>query len=248
MANAKKSALITGGTRGIGAAIAKALSASGVACTVTGRSDTRPDTIPDFIDYLSLDFLDEGSIAAFVDACKTKLRPDILVNNAGINQKAAILDFSSENFDDILSVNLRGPYAITRACLPYMIENKWGRIINITSIWSVLGNARNSAYCASKFGLDGFTVALAAEVAHHGILVNAIAPGYVLTEEIRTKYTDAELKKAITFIPAGRIAEPAEIGAFALWLASEQNTYISGQNIRIDGGLTRTSHPYQEVD
>jgi NAD(P)-dependent dehydrogenase (short-subunit alcohol dehydrogenase family) len=179
----------------------------------------------------------------FFNECSEQIRPDILANNAGINSKGRTVDFSFKDFSDILSVNLSSTYRVTQACLPSMTEKRWGRIINITSVWSILGNANSSAYCALKFAVDGFTAFLAAEVAHYGILVNAIAPGYVLTEQVKRKYSDAEIKNAASFIPAGRLAEPFEIGELAAWLASEKNTYISGQNICVDGGLTWTAHP-----
>ncbi|MFT7675044.1 MAG: NAD(P)-dependent dehydrogenase (short-subunit alcohol dehydrogenase family) [Gammaproteobacteria bacterium] len=162
MANSNKVALITGGTLGIGATIANVLNASGVACSVTGRAQNRPASIPEDIGHIPVDFLDEDSVRHFVNECSELVRPDILVNNAGINNKGRTVDFSFKDFSDILSVNLSSTYRVTQACLPSMTEKRWGRIINITSVWSILGNANNSAYCASKFAVDGFTASLAA--------------------------------------------------------------------------------------
>ena len=247
MTKEKRTALITGASKGIGAAIASELRAAGCACTIPGRAAERPAGLDASIGYLKLDFLDPDSLAATIEHVETALRPDILINNAGINLKGAMTETTDDRLDQILGTNLSGPYALTRACLPHMMDRGWGRIVNITSIWSVTGNPLNTAYCASKFGLDGLNTALAAEVAGKGVLVNAVAPGYTLSETMRGKYSQEQIDAASQHIPAGRPGRPKEVAKLVAFLASDNNTYIVGQNICIDGGLTRTSHPFSRL-
>lgn len=242
----KRRALITGGAAGIGAAITRVLCREGVACTITGRAAERPDDLDASVGYCQLDFLAPETEAQTLEAIRDRIRPDILINNAGINEKGPIGETTRARLDATLEINLAGPYRLTQACLPHMLAQGWGRILNVTSIWSVTGNPGNTAYCASKFGLDGFSAALAAEVARHGVLVNCIAPGYVLTETMRRKYQAAEIERIAKHIPIRRMAEPEEIAELSAWLVSERNTYVTGQNIRVDGGLTRTAHPWRE--
>ncbi|MCL7941524.1 SDR family oxidoreductase [Halomonas sp. ATCH28] len=236
-------ALITGGERGIGAAITQALRQDGITCTVTGRSKGRPTDLHPDVNYEPLDFLVQRSVEDFLGYACEDLKPDILVNNAGFNLVAPIAEMSSSLLRDIMEVNLIGPYLLTQACLPAMIANEWGRIVNISSIWSVIGNSGNSAYCASKFGIDGFTASLASEVADKGVLVNAVAPGYTATEALKSKYSQRQIEEVSRHIPVGRLGEPEEVAELVSWLVSPKNGYVSGQNICVDGGLTRTSHP-----
>ncbi|MFW3614830.1 SDR family NAD(P)-dependent oxidoreductase [Billgrantia antri] len=239
----KLTALVTGGERGIGSAITQALRKDGITCTVTGRSKVRPTHLDPDVDYKALDFLDPLSVEDFSRYVREDLKPDILINNAGFNSVAPIAEMSSSLLRDIMEVNLIGPYLLTQASLPAMIANEWGRIVNISSIWSVIGNSGNSAYCASKFGIDGFTASLASEVADKGVLVNAVAPGYTATEALKSKYSQRQIEEVSRQIPVGRLGEPEEVAEIVSWLVSPKNGYVSGQNICVDGGVTRTSHP-----
>ncbi|MCZ4351003.1 SDR family oxidoreductase [Roseovarius aestuarii] len=243
-----RTALITGAGAGIGAAIAAALHEAGHTCTITGRAPHRPEGLRDDIAYLQLDYLDPASMAAACEVVSDRMRPEILINNAGINLNGLMADTDADRLNQMMATNLVGPYALTRACLPHMTATGWGRIVNITSIWSVLGNPTNTAYCASKFGLDGMTAALAAEVGHHGITVNAVAPGYIMTDAVRAKYTPERLAKVSEHIPVARPGRPEEIASVVAFLASDASTYLTGQNIRVDGGLTRVSHPFTRPD
>lgn len=245
--NTARSVLVTGGGAGIGAAITEEMHAAGHHCVITGRAQVRPDTLNHDIGYLQLDYLDPASVENASKTILEQLKPDILINNAGINRKGAMVDTKAENLRDTIATNLTGPYQITQSCLPHMLAQQWGRIVNITSIWSVSGNPGNTVYCASKFGVDGMTVALAAEVGHRGILVNAVAPGYIMTDALRAKYTPEMLEQVAAHVPLARPGQPSEVAALVCWLASSANSYVTGQNIRIDGGLTRTAHPFTRI-
>ena len=231
-----RSALVTGGTRGIGWTIAERLAADGARVTVTGtRVDGRG---PRGSQYRAVDFTDDVATEAFADDIGLN-PPDILINNAGLNRNAPAAEIDMADFDDIHRINLRAPVRLIRAVLPGMRDRGWGRIVNLCSIWSKVVRPGRGAYAASKFGLDGFTAAVAAEVACDGVLVNAISPGFIDTELTRNTVSPEQLETLLADVPAGRLGQPEEIAAFVAWLVSPENTYISGQNIAIDGGFTR---------
>lgn len=232
-----RKAIVTGATRGIGWAIAERLMAEGADVLITG---TKPDgTGPAGARYHAVDFTDDAATAAFADMIRTDT-PDILVNNAGLNRNNPVDRISLDDFDDIHRINLRAPVQLIQAALPAMRDRGWGRIVNLCSIWSKVARTGRASYAASKFGLDGFTVAVAAEVAAQGVLINAISPGFIDTELTRRTVSADQLEKLIADVPAGRLGQPDEIAAFVAWLAGPENTYISGQNIAIDGGFTRS--------
>jgi 3-oxoacyl-[acyl-carrier protein] reductase len=232
-----RKAIVTGATRGIGWAIAERLMAEGADVLITG---TKPDGAgPAGARYHAVDFTDDAATAAFADMIRTDT-PDILVNNAGLNRNNPVDRISLNDFDDIHRINLRAPVQLIQAALPAMREKGWGRIVNLCSIWSKVVRTGRASYAASKFGLDGFTVAVAAEAAAQGVLINAISPGFIDTELTRRTVSADQLEKLITDVPAGRLGQPDEIAAFVAWLAGPENTYISGQNIAIDGGFTRS--------
>jgi 3-oxoacyl-[acyl-carrier protein] reductase len=164
---------------------------------------------------------------------------DILVNNAGINKISPFDQLDPDDFDRIQAVNVRAPFLLCRAVIPTMRRKKWGRIVNISSIWGKISMEYRGPYSTSKFALDGMTAALAAEVAKYGILANCVAPGVIDTELTRTVLGEKGIAEITSKIPIGRLGKPEEIAAFIVWLASPDNTYISGQNIAIDGGFTR---------
>lgn len=230
-------AVVTGGTRGIGRAIALRLRAVGARVIATGR--TTGGVGPAGCEYHAVDFSDDGSTAAFVAALGA-LRPDILVNNAGINRLAPFAAMPPDTVTDLHRVNVLAPMRLCHAVLPAMRERRWGRIVNIASIWSLRSITGRAAYSASKFGLDGLTAAIAAEVAADNVLVNCVSPGFVDTELLRRMNSREQIDALIAQVPMRRLAQPAEIAAFVAWLAGPENTYISGQNLPIDGGYTRT--------
>lgn len=232
-------AVVTGGTRGIGAAITTRLVADGHECVFTGTSAQRPPGASRDGDYIGVNLADRAATARFA-AHLSALRPDVLVNNAGVNLKGPTVAFPEGDYDTVLDVNLRAPMMLMQAVLPAMTARGWGRIVNVTSIWGVTANPRDAAYCASKFGLDGLTASIAAEVAGSGVLMNCVAPGYIETD-LLARHSQEDVAAAAERIPAGRIGLPREVAALVSWLVGAENTYVTGQNILIDGGLTRTA-------
>ena len=230
-------AVVTGATRGIGRAIALRLRAQGARVIATGRA--AKGEAPEDCEYRSVDLAAEAQTRAFAEALAAE-RPDILVNNAGINRLAPFAETSAEDLSALHRVNVLAPLLLCRAVLPAMRERRWGRIVNIASIWSLRSLAGRAAYSASKFGLDGLTTALAAEVAADNVLANCVSPGFVDTELLRRMLSAAQIAELVAQVPMRRLARPEEVAAFVAWLAGPDNTYISGQNLPIDGGYTRT--------
>jgi len=167
------------------------------------------------------------------------IKPDILINNAGINKNAPFLEIDPKEFLLINQVNVFSPFLLCQASIPGMVEKRWGRIINIASIWGKISKQYRASYSASKFALDGLTLALAAEYAKNGILANCISPGFTDTELTSKTLGQSDKNEILKIVPIGRLASPAEIARFVVWLASPMNTYISGQNIAVDGGFSR---------
>lgn len=229
-------ALVTGGTRGIGAAIARRLRAEGARVVVTGTRGN--DSPPAGCEHRAVDFSDIDATQAFADNMGTS-GVDILVNNAGINKIAPFAQVDPSDFDRIQAVNVRAPFLLCRAVLPMMRQHRWGRIVNVSSVFGVISRAQRAAYSTSKFGLDGMTAALAAEVAADGILANCVAPGFIDTELTRTVLGDDGIRALVATVPIRRLGTPDEVAALVAWLVGPDNTFISGQTIIIDGGFTR---------
>jgi NAD(P)-dependent dehydrogenase (short-subunit alcohol dehydrogenase family) len=233
----KKLAVVTGGTRGIGAAIVAVLKQAGADVMITGTGSTTD--VPSQHDYFySVDFSCQRSTdecAAFL----SKKQPDILINNAGINAIDSFEDIKENDFNRIHQVNVAAPFFLCRAVIPGMREKAWGRIVNISSIFGKISKAGRASYSTSKFALDGMTAALAAEVASYGILANCVAPGFIETDLTRKTLGEEKMLEMMQHIPIGRLGRVEEVAKFVGWLVSQENTYISGQNIAIDGGFTR---------
>ncbi len=228
-------ALVTGGTRGIGLAIAESLYEAGYTIYVSGKSK-RVQVSAKF-SYLGYDMADAQEVEAF--ALKvTDLNLDILINNAGINKVGPLADYNLKDYSRIQQVNVTAAYRLCQAVIPFMVQQKFGRIVNITSIFGVVSKAGRSAYTTSKFALFGLTRSLALEVASHNVLVNCIAPGFVDTDLTRQVLGHEGIARIITQVPIGRLAQPSEIAAYVKFLVSEENSYLTGQNIVVDGGFT----------
>ena len=230
-----KLAVVTGGTRGIGRAVAERLRNGGARVLVTGTKAGGP--VPEGCDYRVANFGDEASTEAFAEHLR-RCRPLILVNNAGVTRPQPFGDIEAQEFLRVHRINLVAPLLLSRAVLPGMRAARYGRIVNVGSIWGVISKAHRATYSASKFGLAGMTAALAAEVAGDGILANCVAPGFVETDLMTAVTSEAERAALAAQVPVKRLAQPGEIAAFIAWLCSPENTYISGQQLVIDGGYT----------
>ena len=229
-------AVVTGGTRGIGRAVAERFRDRGARVLVTG---TRPGAAaPPGCEYHAADFEDPAATEALAETLRA-LRPAILVNNAGITHPQPFGEIETPEFLRVHRINLVAPLVLSRAVLPGMRAARWGRIVNVGSIWGVISKAERATYSAAKFGLDGMTAALAAEVAGDGVLANCVAPGFVETDLMTNLLSEEQRAALAAQVPMKRFARPEEIAAFVVWLCSPENTYISGQQLVIDGGYTR---------
>lgn len=232
-----KTVFVSGATRGIGASIAAIFIENGA--TVYG-SATQISTIENrgLAGVFPADFTNREDIEKCAEYIRT-IHPDILVNNAGINNPSSFEQINHDEFLKIQQVNVFAPMALCQAAIPSMVNSGWGRIVNISSAWSKKGKEQRAPYSSSKFAIDGLTLSLAIEYAKSGILANCVAPGFVDTEMTRRILGDIGIEKILQNVPIGRLAQPEEIAQVVLWLASPQNTYITGQNIFVDGGFTR---------
>ncbi len=236
-------ALITGATRGIGKSNADNFLKARAQVILTG---TKQDVIEKLvvenenphIKWLLADFSTQEGIDSFIHELKTIDSVDICVNNAGINIIKPFGEYSEDEYQCLLSVNLTGPFMLLRHILPGMKRRGFGRIVNIASIWSHITKPGRSLYTTSKTGLVGFTRSVAVEYASSNILVNAVSPGFTLTELTEQSLSVDEMKVISEQIPVQRFANPDEIAKTVLFLCSDLNTYITGQNIIIDGGFT----------
>ncbi|MDE2489550.1 MAG: SDR family oxidoreductase [Elusimicrobia bacterium] len=219
----RRKALVTGASRGLGAAIAAALRARGTEVLAPSRAE--------------LDLLDPASIRAYADSAAAA-DVDILVNNAGINTPRLLVDLRDDEWAATLQTNLTAVMSLTRALAPGMRARRWGRIVNISSIFSLVTKERRSLYSATKAGLNGFTRAAAVELAPDGVLVNAVCPGYVDTELTRQNNSPTDIERISASIPLRRLARPEEIAGLVVFLCSEENTYVTGQSLVADGGFT----------
>ena len=217
-----RTALVTGASRGIGAAVAARFAALGAAVLAPPRAE--------------LDLNDSGSIAAYLERLETPV--DILVNNAGVNWPQPLAELEDEQLDETLRVNLAAPARLARGLAPGMVARGYGRIVNVSSVWALVSCEGRAAYAASKAGLVGLTRTMALELAPAGVLVNAVAPGYVATDLTRQNNSPAQLAQVEALIPVGRLAEPEEIAELVAFLCSARNSYVTGQVLVCDGGYT----------
>ena len=236
-----KVALITGGSRGIGRAIAIKMAEQGadVAIVFSGDEAAADEAVQRAREHgakaeaFKCDISDFNVVKETVEAVKTAFGTiDILVNNAGVTADGLIIAMKEDAFDRVLDVNLKGAFNMTRHVTPILVKKRYGRIINISSIAGVIGNPGQANYAASKAGLIGLTKSVARELASRNICCNAIAPGF-----IQTAMTDGLESPLMDKIPLGRVGLPEEVASLAAFLASDEAAYITGEVIRIDGGL-----------
>jgi 3-oxoacyl-[acyl-carrier protein] reductase len=190
------------------------------------------------IKWINADFSSPGGIDSFIDELKGMDNIDICVNNAGINIIKPYEKCSADEYQRLMSINLTAPFSLTQQLIPGMKKRGFGRIVNIASIWSEISKPGRSLYTTSKTGLVGLTRSLAVEHASSNILINAVSPGFTCTELTEESLSADEIKTLSEQIPIGRFAEPNEIAQTVLFLCSDLNTYITGQNIVVDGGFT----------
>jgi 3-oxoacyl-[acyl-carrier protein] reductase len=237
-------AVVTGGTRGIGLASARLLAEDGASVVVSGRDAGRLDAAVKELEALGVAALGIAADAAkredcdrLVDAAKERFgRIDVLVNNAGMTRDQLLVRMKDDDWDQVLDVNLRGVFLMTRAAGKVMMRQKSGRIINITSTAGAMGNAGQVNYSAAKAGVIGLTKAAARELAHWNILVNAVAPGLIDTDMTAT--VPAEARQALLDqVPLKRIGVAREVAEMVRFLAGDGGAYITGQTIHVNGGL-----------
>lgn len=240
-----KIALVTGASRGIGSAIAKKLAENGAYVYVNyNGSKEKADAVVTEItrsggkaETVQCSVSDYNACKDMIDAIiKKSGRLDILVNNAGITRDNLLMKMSEEDYDKVLDTNLKGTFNTIRHASRYLLKQRSGRIVNISSVSGVLGNAGQANYSASKAGVIGLTKSAARELASRGINVNAIAPGYVDTE-MTSALSDKVKEQLIEQIPLKRVAAPEDIANAVLFLASDAASYITGQILSVDGGM-----------
>ncbi len=238
-----KVAVVTGASRGIGKSIAETFAKAGatVICVSRSKDDLKAlsDSLNEAGGSSSYRACDISQSDAFVDMIKSIMdefgKLDILINNAGVTQDTLLMRMSEDQWSTVLDINLKGAFNGTKAVMRPMMKNRWGRIINISSIVGITGNAGQANYAASKAGLIGFTKSVAKEVASRGITVNCIAPGFIKTD-MTGVLSDQVKEELLDRIPMGRMGEGNDIAHTALFLASDEASFITGQTIVVDGG------------
>ncbi len=233
-----KFVLLTGGTRGIGKNICDQFIEHGSKVIITGTKTSQNYKLPSKLyDFIQFDTLSDTSVDNFFDKVNKFKHIDILINNMGINKINNLKNIRHSEFDFILENNLKIPYKLSQSISTKMIKQNKGKIINISSIWSIVSKPKRSSYASSKSGLNGLTRTLAAELGKYNILVNSISPGIVYTE-LTKRNLGKEINVIKNKIPLKRLAKTNEIGSVVIFLSSDLNTYITGQNIVVDGGYT----------
>ncbi|HEY6059372.1 MAG TPA: 3-oxoacyl-[acyl-carrier-protein] reductase [Gemmatimonadales bacterium] len=236
-----KVALVTGGSRGIGVAIATALHAAGAKVALCGRDGAKAQEVAASLGGAARGFACDIGVAAQVEALAGQVEAevgpvDILVNNAGTTKDNLLFRIGADDWDAVLDVNLKGPFLLTKLVARGMIKRRWGRIVNISSVVGLIGNKGQANYAAAKAGLIGFTKAVAKELASRNVLVNAVAPGYIDTE--LTRAVPDEAKQTLqAAIPLARLGTGADVAGAVLFLASDLASYITGQVLVVDGGM-----------
>lgn len=234
--------LVTGATGGIGKAIAVAIHQQGATICITGRNVANLEALKSElgntrVEIIPSDLSDMAQVEALVPAAEAQMGGlDTIINNAGITKDGLMMRMKDEDFQDVIRMNLESAFRLSRAALKPMGKNRFGRIINISSIVGVTGNPGQANYCAAKAGLIGMSKALAAEMASRNITVNCVAPGFIATP-MTDVLTEDQKKKIMDGIPARRMGDPKEIAAAVVFLASNEAAYVTGQTIHVNGGM-----------
>ncbi len=236
-----KNALVTGASRGIGQAIAQKLMEEGffVIGTATTQSgaDAISETLGDNGQGAILNVSDSASVTDLFKSLKAQnILPYTVINNAGITRDGLLMRMSEDDWEAVVNTNLTSAYRVCKACVPFMLKQRAGRIVNIASVVGVMGNPGQTNYAAAKAGMIGFSKALAREVASRGVTVNCIAPGYIKTD-MTEALNEQQQTQVLSQIPLGRLGAVSEIAALAAFLSSDNAGYITGQTLSIDGGM-----------
>lgn len=235
---AGKVVLVTGGSRGIGKSIAESFNDAGATVIVTYKNSIDENYFNGKnISHYQCDVADSKAVGELIDKIvKEHGKIDVLVNNAGITKDGLLMRMSETDWDNVIDTNLKGVFNLTRAITRHMMGKKYGKIINITSVVGIIGNAGQSNYVASKAGVIGFTKSVAKELGSRNINVNAIAPGFIETEMTGNLPEDVK-QSYLAGIPLKRFAKSEEVAKAVMFLASDDASYITGQVLSIDGGL-----------
>jgi 3-oxoacyl-[acyl-carrier protein] reductase len=241
-----KIALVTGASRGLGEAILLRLAKEGVIVMGTSTTQAGADAITAKLveqGYkgrgcgLTVDVANQASVETMLAEAQLAFgMPDILVNNAGIRNDNLLLRMSNEDWDQVIETNLNAIFRLTKACVKGMLKNRWGRIINISSVSGVSGNPGQANYSAAKAGVIGFSKSLAQEIASRNITVNVVAPGFINTDMTRSM-TEEQKQAIFSKIPMGRMGDPEEIAGTVAFLASDEAAYITGVTLHVNGGM-----------
>ncbi len=235
---AGRRALVTGGTRGIGAAIVRLIAASGAQVVATASClESSASWTTAGVQWEVIDFADVRKTELFAKAMAAR-EFDILVNNAGINRIAPVASIDMADWDQIQAVNVRAPTVLCRALVGGMAARGYGRIVNISSIFGDVSRAQRASYTTSKYALRGLTRTLALEHANRNVLVNAVAPGFIDTELTRSVLGEHGMREMASRVPMGRLGTVDEVARVVTFLVSEANGYLTGQHVLVDGGFT----------
>ncbi len=238
-----KIAIVTGGGGGIGGAIVRRFSREGAKVAVVDiDTETAKAAVAELTaqgaDAMATvaDVTNKQSVGEMVQSTLDRWRRiDVLVNVAGGAERKPVVEMTATDWDHVVDMNLKSAFLCSQAALPAMLKQQYGKIVNISSIYGFTGNATRSSYAAAKAGVAAFTKSLALEVIHDGINVNAVAPGRVTTPRVRNRYSDEAWAAAVAQVPMGRAGTPEEIASAVLFLASDENKYITGQTIHVNG-------------
>lgn len=241
-----KLVLVTGASRGIGKSIAQTFAEYGAIVIGTATSESGANNITENLKQyndnnrgLVLDLSDKMSIENLMSQINERYNvkgPDILVNNAGVTEDNLVLRMSDEQWDKVINANLTGLFRLIKACVKPMVKNRFGRIINLSSVVASMGNPGQVNYVAAKAGVNGLTKSLAKELASRGITVNSVAPGYIETD-MTNKLTESQKEQMVKNIPLGKVGSTLDIAGGVLFLASSLANYITGQTLHINGGM-----------